>query len=1327
MTFSETELAESQRLAALRRYDVLNTPPGRALDDLAELAASICEMPIAVVTLVDETTVQFKAKFGVELTGIPRAGTFCECALQGPDVLMVPDSAKDERFAKNPFVDVKDGIRFYAGAPLITPEGHALGTLCVLDQVPRTLTRAQVNKLRVLSRQVMAQMELHRQACELSEKERVHATLIGNLPGMAFRGIKDRERTFTFVSEGCKGLTGYDPDDLVENRVVSYGALIHPEDRGWVWERCKADLDSGRPSTAEYRIIDRSGKTRWVSERATGFYGSDGKLVSIEGFIQEITERKLAEQEKSLSLSLMTATLESTADGILVVSTEGKFVTFNQTFAGMWRMDEELLAKGDDQLCLQFALSQLSEPQQFIDKVTHLYTHPLEESFDTLLFKDGRIFERYSRPQVIEGEVVGRVWSFRDVTEKKQADTKLRENEERFRLLFDGAKDAIFGADAETGVIMECNRAAEELMGRERSEMIGQHQSSLHPPEDMQEIRKSFARHAQAVTKEPVEADIVRKDGQRVPVSISPALITIHGRQIVQGIFRDITERRRMERLLNWENDTLELIATTASLDEILSKLMHGLENLTPGALGSVLLLDEEGTHLRHGAAPSLPAAYNQAIDGIAIGPNVGSCGTAAYEKRQVIVEDIANDSLWKNYKDLARGHGLAACWSTPIRGSTGKLLGTFAIYFREPRRPTSAELEMIGQVQNLVGLAIERKQVEETLEMMRFCVDRAGEAVFWISEEGRVLYVNHAGCAERGYSREEMLQMKIFDLDPDFPTGVWETHWEDLKKQRVLLFETRHRAKDGRTFPVEVCANYIQVGAKELLCGFVRDISERKRAEARLQRLVNSNVQGVSFIKLSGEITQANDAFLKMIGYSREEMEAGKLNWRALTPPEFADEDRLALRELAEKKVCATYEKEYIRKEGTRVPILVGTAAFEDNPQEGVCYVVDLTERKALELQFLRAQRMECIGTLAGGIAHDLNNALSPIMISLSLLRMRFTDPSSQELLDTLSASAQRGSDMVRQVLSFARGIEGRRMEVQIRHIVQDLERTVRDTFLKTIAMQTAVPNDLWTVLGDPTQLHQVLLNLCVNARDAMPSGGRLTISAANVVLDAAFVSLNPESKPGPYVFLQVEDTGTGIPAEILEKIFDPFFTTKEVGKGTGLGLSTSLAIVKSHGGFMRVHSESGKGTRFEIRLPASAESPTDATPDPAPVWPRGNDELILVVDDEASVRKMMRQTLEAFGYRVLLAREGTEAVALYATHQAEIAAVLTDMTMPVMDGLATIQILRKINPAVRIIAASGLAEDSRLVSLGVKHFLPKPYPTETLLTMLREIISQK
>jgi CheY-like chemotaxis protein len=371
----------------------------------------------------------------------------------------------------------------------------------------------------------------------------------------------------------------------------------------------------------------------------------------------------------------------------------------------------------------------------------------------------------------------------------------------------------------------------------------------------------------------------------------------------------------------------------------------------------------------------------------------------------------------------------------------------------------------------------------------------------------------------------------------------------------------------------------------------------------------------------------------------------------------------------------------------------------------------------------------MESIGTLAGGIAHDLNNVLAPILMSIELLRRQEKDPRRQDILSTIESSATRGADMVRQVLSFARGVEGRQMEVQVGHLLREIEKIANDTFLKTIRVRRDVPDDLWTVKGDPTQLHQVLLNLCVNARDAMPQGGSLTLSASNMLLDEQYAAMNIDAKPGPHVVIQVEDTGTGMSPEVMERIFEPFFTTKELGKGTGLGLSTTMAIVSSHGGFVQVQSEPGQGTQFRVFLPARTTTGASDAVVAENDLQQGNGELVLVIDDEAAVRQITRQTLELFGYRVLLAADGTEAVGMYATHKAEISVVLTDMMMPMMDGQSTIQILRRMNPDVRIIAASGLNTGSmaaKATHAGVKHFIPKPYTAETLLNTLHQTLHE-
>lgn len=593
-----------------------------------------------------------------------------------------------------------------------------------------------------------------------------------------------------------------------------------------------------------------------------------------------------------------------------------------------------------------------------------------------------------------------------------------------------------------------------------------------------------------------------------------------------------------------------------------------------------------------------------------------------------------------------------------------------------------------------------------------------------------------------RGTWTEELA--RIHELDPDdeitvtkgldYYVGESRTRIEDALRAAIetgtpydLELEIK-TAKGNRRWIRTICQAEMKDGMPTTIRGSLQDITERKLADNRFRRLFESNIQGVVYWNSNGAITGANDAFLRIIGYDRADLENGRINWVVITPLEYADTDEQALAEIAAYGICKPFKKEYIRKDGTRVPILLGAAMFEEDSEQGVGFVIDLTETKRMEDQFLRAQRMESVGTLAGGIAHDLNNALSPILMSLPLLKSRTQDEACQNLLTLIETSARRGADMVNQVLSYARGVSGQRLPILISSVLAEIQRIIESTFPKSIAVHVKIAADHWTVLGDPTQIHQLLLNICVNARDAMPQGGTLTIAASCVEIDAQYVALDPEAHEGPYVLVKVMDTGVGMREEILTHIFEPFFTTKEVGKGTGLGLSTSLSIAKSHGGFIRLASELGKGSEFSVYLPARLQATEIHSSNGPTELVHGNGELILVIDDENIMREVTQQTLESYGYRVLVAPGATEATAIFAERDTEIAAVLTDVAMPLMDGVATIHVLRRINPTIPVIVASGRYTEAhleKLDALQIKHRLFKPFTAETLLRELKQALN--
>jgi PAS domain S-box-containing protein len=510
---------------------------------------------------------------------------------------------------------------------------------------------------------------------------------------------------------------------------------------------------------------------------------------------------------------------------------------------------------------------------------------------------------------------------------------------------------------------------------------------------------------------------------------------------------------------------------------------------------------------------------------------------------------------------------------------------------------------------------------------------------------------------------------------------------------------------------------------------GVMEDITKRKQAEEKIQgqaELLDRAQDAILVRDLKHHIIYWNKGAERLYGLKEGEAIGKKVTellYKRNTP-DFEEAMKIVTVKGEWKG-----ELHQMTKDGREVIVESRWTLVRDDERKLKSILVvntDITEKKKIEAQFLRAQRIESIGTLAAGIAHDLNNVLSPIMTGLQLLRQKFTDEQSQNWLNILETSARRGADLVRQILSFARGQEGQRMPLQIRYLISEIEKILKEILSKSIEIHTDIPKYLWLISGDPTQLHQVLMNLCMNARDAMPNGGTLSISAENHLIDENYARMNIEAKVGPYVVLTVSDTGIGIPPEIVDRIFEPFYTTKEPGKGTGLGLSTSFGIIKSHGGFIHVHNEIGRGAQFKVYLPATETTKTHRAEEKKVELPMGQGELILAVDDEASIRAITKVTLKTNGYRVITANDGVEAIALYVQNREEIKAVILDMMMPTMDGLMTIRALRKIDPQVKIIVVSGLEEDDKIAeAIGPKvdAFLSKPYTGERLIKTLHEV----
>jgi PAS domain S-box-containing protein len=543
-----------------------------------------------------------------------------------------------------------------------------------------------------------------------------------------------------------------------------------------------------------------------------------------------------------------------------------------------------------------------------------------------------------------------------------------------------------------------------------------------------------------------------------------------------------------------------------------------------------------------------------------------------------------------------------------------------------------------------------------------------------------------------------------------------------------------------GRSRPAGVLVLYAreQPDAEASLAPLLESIGsqlaeflERKRGEERIREqaaLLESANEAILVEDLTGRITYWNHGAEQLYGCSSEGALGRTLDTLLHPGPLGAlHEARRRMREQGDW----TGVLEQRTRDGREVVVQSHWTLVRDEygqPRSALIINTDVTEARRLEAEFLRAQRMESIGALAGGIAHDLNNVLSPIVMAVDLLRRRIADPAGQRILNALDTSARRGVDLVQQVLTFARGGQRERAVVQPGHLLREMEKIVRETFPKSIQVGVDVQAGLWSVMAEATPLHQVLMNLCVNARDAMAEGGVLSLTAENVSLDEAASRRRPGARPGAYVVLTVSDTGAGIPSEIRERIFDPFFTTKGVGRGTGLGLSTALSIVKNHGGFIDVHSEPGRGTTFQVHLPGLQGDPGLASAAEEEPLPAGAGELILVVDDEASLREIAREILETHGYTVLQAGDGHEALESFARARAKVDLVLMDLSMPNLGGREAIRALRDAEPALPIVAASGLSSGRPEVeAMGVDAFLAKPYTARKLLGVLSDVLRRR
>ena len=607
-----------------------------------------------------------------------------------------------------------------------------------------------------------------------------------------------------------------------------------------------------------------------------------------------------------------------------------------------------------------------------------------------------------------------------------------------------------------------------------------------------------------------------------------------------------------------------------------------------------------------------------------------------------------------------------------------------------------------------------------------RTLFEHASDGICIASPDGRLVDVNLRACEMLGYSRAEILGLTFADFIIPTEHARLAEGLGRLARDGASINEYTFRCKNGTFLTGETSTKVLPDGR---LLGLLRDLTHRRAAERQIREqaeLLNHAHDAMIVTDLEGRVIFWNRGAEQLYGWPATEAIGQKIftlfgpeNHPVLTGP-FA-----AVTKHGEWRG----EINLLSRQAQLVVIKLSLTAILDDhgrPKAHLGISTDITANKKMEEQFFRAQRLESIGLLAAGIAHDLNNVLAPILMGAPMLRQRTTDPMDIKLLGSMEKSAERGASLVRQILGFAHGVGGQPQPVQMKHLARDIIAVIEETFPKSITFEHNLPSDLWLISANPTQMHQVLLNLCVNARDAMPAGGTLRFSAQNTVLDERAAARLKGAQPGSYLLLEIADSGTGIAPAVLEHIWEPFFTTKAAGHGTGLGLSTVRGIVEKHAGFIQLETQVGRGTTCRVYLPASETSTGTVSSSPMPAVPRGHGELILIVDDEADIREVITATLTSHGYRVLLASDGLEAVALFAPRSAEIKLVITDLHMPGLEGGTLAIVLRRLDPAVKLLAMSGMSagtnRHSPLPDIFSGAFMMKPFTIETLLKKVHD-----
>ena len=1080
-------------------------------------------------------------------------------------------------------------------------------------------------------------------------------------------------------------------------------SCVFPEDREYVARKWNEAVD-GAAYDIEHRLLV-DGKIKWVRGKADIEYDEGGKGIRAIGVTQDITERKLAEAALEESVLLWNTTFDSVKDSIFLVDLEGIFLQCNKATS-------ELAGKSLEEITGKKCWEIMHGTNDPIDGCPLVRMKKSLRRESLVLQINDRWFDITVDPVLDhQGKLTSATHIISDITDRKLAEDALRKSETDYQHLYDNAPDMFVSVDAKTAKILRCNRTLADALGYSREEIVGQSIFFVYHPDCLEDAKKAFQQFAATGELRNVELQLKRKDGSKIEVSLSVSAVRDEEGNILysSSVWRDITDRKLAEEALKAsEQNYREIFNGSNEIIFVHDPETGAVLDVNQAACDAYGYSRDEMLNLSLGELSSGEPPHTSKEAGKLIQKAMKE-GPQLYEW---ISKDIHGRHFWCEFN-----------LKNAVIGGRERILS--------------------------VGRDItDRKRAEGALhkekERAQQYLDVAGVMIIVINKRGEVTLANKKACEVLGCKEDEIIGKNWFD---NFILAENSNAVEGVFNQIM----------SGELEPVEYFENYVitKSGEKKLIAwhnmsirdgkGRItqslssgEDISERKRAEEALKaseefnrELVDSSPIGIMYLDKDGTIVYENPAMGHLMGVPEgEKSPAIGMKMQEIPNVKQAGGDELIRKLFSQGKISGE-EFKYESLFGEQ-KILEVHASLRKNPAGetvgSVMMCVDITEHNKLEEQLRQSQKMEAVGLLAGGIAHDFNNLLTVITGNSSLAQMTLKDGDPLlEDINEITKAADRAAELTRQLLAFSRKQTLEPRILDLNQVILGMHKMLRRIIEEDIVLSTVPSPGLWKVKADPGQLESVIVNLAINAKDAMSGGGELIIETANVELDEDYAASHAGAATGPHVMLAVSDSGTGMSEEVRAKIFDPFYTTKDVGKGTGLGLSTVYGIVKQSGGNIWVYSEIGKGTTIKIYLPAAHGDSIDVSPkSDRSVMPRG-DETVMVVEDNESVRKLAVKVLLRQGYKVIQASSGDEALRLCKEMPLPVDLLLTDVVMPHMGGSELVEHLSKMWPGFKVLYMSGYTSNA-VVHQGILdeglNYIQKPFTPDSILRKVRDVL---